>query len=376
MLARVLCACLAAGSGLVAAGARPAAAPPLPVDVFTAGAGAPTYRIPALVLTGSGALVAFAEARTGGDCAAKAVVSRRSADGGATWAAPQTVFAGTGAGGDSVGNPTAVWDAVSRRVVVALALGSSTGGCNPGQSMFVVDDGGSDGARWAAPRNVSAQVGAEWAGALPGPGTMAQLPATSAWPGRLIFPAHRGAYGTDVVILSDDHGATWTKAAARFDKMDEAVIAVSAADGALLLNMRNDHLTKCDCRAISRSSDGGSTWSAISFDAALISPVCQGSLVNIAGALFFSNPASTTKRTNTTVRRSNDGGVTWLPQTFLAFGPASAGYSSMASGPAIVIGGAQYGAILYEATNATSGAATVTFRLFPLDLQQDEGAQM
>ena len=27
-------------------------------------------------------------------------------------------------------------------------------------------------------------------------------------------------------------------------------------------------------------------------------------------------------------------------------------------------------------TNATSGAATVTFRLFPLDLQQGEGAQM
>ena len=353
---------------LLLAAAAAVAAPPDPVDVFTAGdAGVATYRIPSLVRTRSGALVALAEARTGGDCAAKTVVSRRSADGGATWGPPALVFGGDAAGA-SAGNPTAVFDAVSGRVVVALALGNATA-CNPGQSMWVVDDGGSDGVSWGPPRDISAQVGASWAGALPGPGTMAQLPGTSRWPGRLIFPAHRGAYGADAVIFSDDHGASWATAAATFKQMDEAAIAVASPSGELLLNMRNNHLTPCDCRATARSADGGATWSAIAFDDTLIEPVCQGSLVSLAGALFFSNPATKTKRLNITVRRSDDGGHTWLPDTFVAFGPSSAGYSCIAAGDAVAeIGGKQFGGILYEAVNG-SGAATVTFRLFPLDLR-------
>jgi len=345
------------------------AAPPAPVDVFTAGdAGVASFRIPSLVRTRSGALVALAEARTGGDCAAKSVVSRRSADGGATWGPPSVVFSGGGEKGGSAGNPTAVFDAVSGRVVVALALGNATA-CNPGQSMWVVDDGGSDGVSWGAPRDISEQVGASWAGALPGPGTMAQLPATSRWPGRLIFPAHRGAYGADAVMYSDDHGASWAVSAAVLDKMDEAAIAVASPNGSLLLNMRNDHLTPCDCRATARSEDGGATWSAIAFDSTLIEPVCQGSLVRLAGALFFSNPATKTKRLNITVRRSDDGGSTWLPNSFVAFGQPSAGYSCIAAGDAVAdIDGALFGGILYEAVNG-GGAATITFRLFPLDLQ-------
>ena len=43
------------------------------------------YRIPAIVQTVNGTLLAFAEGRTGGDCAHKAIVLKRSMDMGKTW---------------------------------------------------------------------------------------------------------------------------------------------------------------------------------------------------------------------------------------------------------------------------------------------------
>jgi len=351
----------------VAAAAPPPLAPPPPphVDVFTAGEGGwAGYRIPSLVRTASGALVALAEARTGGDCDEKRVLSRRSTDGGATWSAPAVVFA---VPGGSAGNPTAAY--ADGRVLVALALGNASA-CNPGQSMWLVDDGGSDGQGWGAPRDISAGLGA-WAGALPGPGSMAVLPATSRWPRRLIFPAHNGAYVAAAAILSDDGGASWRVAAgAPLAAMDESAIAVAAANGSLLLNMRNRHANaSCDCRAVARSEDGGERWSPISFDAALIEPVCQGSLVALNGSLFFSNPASKTERAQLTVRRSDDGGASWRAQTWLAWAPASAGYTCIAAGEPLGhdAAGRPLGGILFEASNA-QGEATVSFRTFPLDL--------
>ena len=40
----------------------------------------------------------------------------------------------------------------------------------------------------------------------------------------------------------------------------------------------------------------GDTFGPITYDSALISPVCQGSLVTFGGATYFSNPESTSGR--------------------------------------------------------------------------------
>lgn len=58
------------------------------VDVFAPGEGGiPQFRIPALVRTDRGTLVAFSEARTdpSTDCAFKWIVAKRSEDNGSTW---------------------------------------------------------------------------------------------------------------------------------------------------------------------------------------------------------------------------------------------------------------------------------------------------
>ncbi|MGC4003056.1 MAG: sialidase family protein [Pirellulales bacterium] len=64
------------------------AAEPEKVDVFQAGKeGYPIYRIPTLVCTGKGTLIAVCEAREkgAGDWAAIDLVYKRSTDGGKTW---------------------------------------------------------------------------------------------------------------------------------------------------------------------------------------------------------------------------------------------------------------------------------------------------
>jgi sialidase-1 len=353
-------------AALAALASADSPAPLTPVELFPRGSspGVNNFRIPALVrCAGDGVLLAFAEARSApSDCAPKWVVYRRSADNGTTWSPAAVLYRPSGAG-ETAGNPAVVYDAARGRVVVIVAQGDAAH-CNPTLYTLVFTSADS-GLSFSAPRNISAQI-APWAGTLPGPGTAAQIPPGAArFGGRIVVPAHNGAYAQDVVYFSDDGGETWTVGATQLPKMDEAVIAVQR-NGSLLLNMRNAHDNACDCRAVSRSDDGGASFSLpVVYDAALISPVCQASLVEIAGALYFSNPASTRARVNTTIRRSDDDGATWRAQTFVAEPGASAGYSCMAAGDATFVDaeGRQFGSILYE-----DAAAGISFRLFPLDL--------
>jgi len=71
----------------------PAAASPQITDVFLGGRdGYPAYRIPALITTQHGSLLAFAEARASlRDHAENKIVMRRSTDAGETWGALQVI---------------------------------------------------------------------------------------------------------------------------------------------------------------------------------------------------------------------------------------------------------------------------------------------
>ena len=59
------------------------------------------------------------------------------------------------------------------------------------------------------------------------------------------------------------------------------------------------------------STDGGSSFDRLQFDRQLISPECQGSMLEAGGSLYFSNPRSTATRTNMSVLRSDTNGANW-----------------------------------------------------------------
>ena len=91
---------------LLASAALLAGAAPFQTDVFRAGEGGyHTYRIPALIASGKGTLLAFCEGRrnSASDTGDIDVLLRRSFDGGKTWASVQKI---ADMGEDTVGNPT------------------------------------------------------------------------------------------------------------------------------------------------------------------------------------------------------------------------------------------------------------------------------
>jgi sialidase-1 len=147
------------------------------------------------------------------------------------------------------------------------------------------------------------------------------------------------------------------------------------ADGQLLLNMRSywgrvaKRADRDGKRALSRSGDGGVTWSELEFDDTLIEPVCQASFLRYTHAesdgknrLLFSNPASKTQRVQMTVRLSYDEGKSWPVSKLLHEGPSA--YSSLAVLPDRSI------ACVYERGDE-SAYETLTFARFTLDWLTD-----
>src|SRR5215472_8217797 len=93
---------------------------PAEVEVFRAGEGGyHTYRIPALLTTPKGTLLAFCEGRKNSaeDSGDIDVLLRRSFDGGKTWGPVQIV---ADAGEDTIGNPTPVVERQTGAVLLLL----------------------------------------------------------------------------------------------------------------------------------------------------------------------------------------------------------------------------------------------------------------
>ncbi len=340
---------------------------PRQTDLFTGGEGGyASYRIPALIATAQGAVLAFVEGRkaSSADHGDHDILMRRSTDGGKTWGPVQVVMKGETY---ALNNPTAVVDrstgttwlffvkTSTRKYKTDADLEKAKG---PVSRMLVMhsNDGG---ATWSRPRDITKSVNRPgWRRIIPGPGVGIQMKS-----GRLVIPCNHevGPVATDHVMYSDDHGKTWRLGGSTEDKTDEDQI-VQLADGSLMLNIRN--YREKGHRGISISKDGGLTWSPVEADPTLIEPVCMASLIRYTEApefsknrLLFSNPASQTKRIKMTVRVSYDEGKTWPVAKELNAGPS--GYSCLTVLPDMKIG------CLYE-RGERSSVDEVTFARFSL----------
>lgn len=308
-------------------------------SVFEAGTGDyHTYRIPALVQTTRGTLLAFCEGRRDGqgDAGQIDTLLRRSADGGRTWDGARVVAR---AEGFTTGNPAPVVNAATGTVWLLLTRNRAEdtereilAGTAAPRTVWVArsDD---DGATWSAAREITASVSRpEWRWYATGPGHGIQLAS-----GRLAIPCNH-SLSPDVatwhshMIYSDDGGATWQPGGTHAGRTNESTL-VELRDGTLYQNMRNYRGT--NRRAVARSGDGGATWSPAEDDPALLEPVCQASAARYphgGGAagdwILFSNPASR-KREKMTVRLSRDGGATWPVAREVFAGPSA--YSDVAA---------------------------------------------
>lgn len=325
-----------------------------------------TYRIPAIVATAKGVVLAFCEARKSGrgDWCAIDILMRRSPDGGQTWEPPQKISRVQ----NVAKNPVALQQGLAGANEItfnnpAPIVDRQTGAihflhCAEYARCFYMrsDD---EGLTWSEPVEITATFEAfrpeyDWKVIATGPGHGIQLRN-----GRLMVPiwmstgtgghAHRPSCVS--VIYSDDHGQTWQRGEIVVDHSDETpnpseTVALELADGRVMLNIRSE--SKRNRRLIALSADGATGWSRPIFDEELFEPVCFASLIRLTqqpaqgqNRILFANPDSQHSdrpplnwgawpRENLTVKLSYDEGQTWPVSKVLDSGVA--GYSDLAVG--------------------------------------------
>lgn len=328
------------------------------------------YRIPGLITTNSGALIAVYDNRYNNSKDLQEDIDigmSRSTDGGQTWE-PMKVIMDMGEWGgrpeslNGIGDPCVLYDEKNSTIWVAALWMSGTSekdmlwwASKPGMSpeetgQFMIAKSTDDGLTWSKPINITEQIkDPSWQLLLQGPGRGICMEN-----GTLVFPVQ---FKKDIgeksldggqftchssIIYSVDSGENWTIGSGAKSNTTEAQVA-ELSDGSLMLNMRDDRnrsdKSETNGRAVAITRDLGKTWETHpSSNSALQEPNCMGSLISadinlndqIQKVLFFSNPNNKVERTNMTIKASLDEGQTWSESNQVElYAPASFGYSCM-----------------------------------------------
>ena len=335
--------------------------------------GCHTFRIPAMVATNKGTLLAVYDMRYNSrrDLQGHMDIGlSRSTDGGETWARPVPImdmkkFGGLPEDQNGCSDPNILVDRKTGEILVSavwthgkpgthqwVGKGSEPGHSIHKSSQFMMVRSKDDGLTWSEPENWTKRLkDPKWCLFAPAPGNGINL-----MDGTLVMPTQgRDANGLPFsnFMWSKDHGKSWTLSSPGRDNSTECSVA-ELKDGSLMLNIRDNRnrkdKSKTNGRAVSVTKDMGKTWKVHSSDhGALPEPVCMASLISHdlkdgRRVLFFSNPNSKYKREKMTVRMSLDQGKTW-PKSILLDQKGGA-YSSLAMVDDRTLG------ILYESSVA------------------------
>lgn len=314
------------------------------IPVFQAGdQGIAMYRIPGMVVTAKGTVLAYCEARkdSRADWGEIEVHLRRSFDGGKTWEPVQHI-AHLGermpgnphkpVGGEkeqTVNNPVAIVDREKGMIHFLYCI-------NYARCFYMSST--DDGATFSAPVEITKtfegfRKTCDWKVLATGPGHGIQLRR-----GRLCVPiwlayGETGAHSPSMcgTIYSDDHGQSWSAGEVAVQNTEEfrnpnECVITELSDGRVMLNARS--VSNASRRIVTISPDGASHWAPPRFDEALVEPVCMGSLIRIPGGagqrVLFCNPhnlkvdaagkevpAGRGERRNLSLKLSEDDGKKW-----------------------------------------------------------------
>ena len=304
------------------------------------------FRIPAIVETNDGTLLAFAEGRrdTGCDDSGNIdTVLRRSHDGGHTWGPVEVVF---DAGVDTAGNPTPVVDAETGRIALITTHNPAL---NHNLRTPYLQYSEDDGVTWSDPEDIGEDITdpswEKWFATGPGAGLQLEHGPDA---GRMVIGMnHEGyifgseSYETGASLAySDDGGLTWQHGAqADFDPDELKPQELSLAelpDGQILVSAREQHGSAEGTRAFATSSDGGESFDGtFENDPDLATPVSQGAITSFVDdqgrdRVLYAGESHPRARMVLSVRSSFDGGQTWqTPQEGRVVNWGNAAYSDL-----------------------------------------------
>ena len=343
-------------------------------DLFVSGQGGyKLYRIPGIVVTAAGTVLAYCEARRGdsGDWGTIDVMLRRSTDGGKTWHPRQRLVHVEGdlplnplaaaqnldkPGENTVNNPVAIVDYEDGSLHFVY--------CLEYMRCFYMRSR-DEGVTWTDAVEITSTFDGfrseyDWKVIATGPGHGIQL-RHGPYKGRLVVPvwlslgtgehAHRPSVAS--TIFSDDHGKTWRRGEIAVPDTPDSIhpsesILVQLSDGRVMLNTRSE--SKQHRRLVTVGPDGAGGWSRPRFDEALLEPICMAAIVRVRrprgtqpGLIAFSNPHNLSRRlgeevagrprdrARMAIKLSYDEGRTWPVHRILEQG--FSGYSDLAALP-------------------------------------------
>jgi len=323
------------------------------------------YRIPGIVVTAKGTVLAYCEARRTGttDWDTIDIMLRRSTDGGRTWDERQKI---ADVPGPKSKNPAAIAQKLGKPDDVtynnAVAFAARDGAVHflfcleYGRCFYMRSD--DDGLTFSKPVEITPafekfRSDYDWKVMATGPGHGIELKC-----GRLVVPvwlstgtgghAHRPSVTS--TIYSDDRGKSWQRGDIAVPNTPEWInpnetVVVELADGRVMLNVRSE--SKTHRRLVTISLNGATGWSKPKFDDALLEPICMASIARLSSEstrgknrIVFANPnnlaradgkeeaGKTRDRKNLTIRLSYDEGETWAARKVLE--PGFSGYSDLA----------------------------------------------
>ena len=310
------------------------------------------YRIPALIQTKKGTLLAFCEARntkpdfydantfpnvpvqsgTSKDTGDIDLVMKRSEDGGATWSEMKVLYNDQH---NTCGNPAPVVDQETGRIILFWCwqrypstlksdLINTISDGHTRRVMYSYSD--DDGLTWEGPFDITPiakEADMNWYATGPCHAIQKQ---SNPYKGRILIPANHRPKGSvdgnqnySHCIYSDDHGKTWKLGGKTAVGGNESCI-VELGDGSIMTMMRVasvDLNATVKNRAYAISNDGGDTWGEFTLVPSLIDPGCQGSVSNYfengkpSNTLLLSNCSNKSNRSNICITASLDNGKNW-----------------------------------------------------------------
>lgn len=319
------------------------------------------YRVPGILTTQRGVLLATVEARRGGggDWDGNDVLLRRSVDGGQSWADPQLVVSHADYGPGPISNFVMISDA-SDGSVQALY-------CHNYATVYAMKSN-DDGLTFSNPVEITAALESfhaayPWRVIATGPGHGIQLQ-MGAHAGRFVVPVWMSdGSGTEfgagklghrpsnvASIYSDDHGATWQCGDtivyhSPMTPNPSETLPLELSNGRVLFNVRTESTE--NRRLIVTSPDGATDWQIEKWDDALLEPVCMASILKLTqksdngvSYVVFANPDNLENeltppgrnlahdRKRLTVKLSGDDCESWSASRVIEAGPS--GYSDLA----------------------------------------------
>lgn len=306
--------------------------------------GVHSFRIPGLVTTNKGTLLAVYDVRhqTNIDLQEDIDIGMsRSTDKGNTWEPMKIImdmgeYNGLPQSQNGIGDPailideqtniiwvSAVWvhGLANNRAWRSVQLGMSP---EDGTGQLMMVNSKDDGLTWSKPINMTSMVKTpDMTMLLQGPGR-----GISMKDGTLVFPVQFRKKGNDkkgeiAIIYSKDHGQTWMRSnSVPTDYTVSEPQIAEISPGLLMINAR----TIAPYRFVAITDDLGENWEFhVSSGKALVESNCMGSLMYIdkennqlgKGILLFSNPnfkaetPSMSSRRHLTIKASLDGGISW-----------------------------------------------------------------